>query len=171
MQTLGKMQTAKSRIVFLDIDGVLNSEVFFVEKRKAGDRTMIDADAVSLLNQLSGAHVVVSSSWGENGGQTSKDLEAAGLELPIVGYTKKVHYNFEWACRGNEIEEWLLSTYGGMGTKFGTAYDSDDYEYVIFDDDSDMLLGQVEHFVYVDRYTGITQNDIEKAKKILKINE
>jgi hypothetical protein len=159
----------KSRIAFLDIDGVLNSDVFFVEKRKKGDVSMIDKDAVVLLNQLEGACVVVSSSWGENGGQTSRDLEEAGLTLPIIGYTRKLHYQFDWACRGNEIEEWLRRTYGGMGTMFGSCYDDDNYEYVILDDDQDMLLGQVDHFIHVNRETGLTQEDIDKAKKILRL--
>ena len=42
-----------------------------------------------------------------------------------------------------------------------------DYEYVIFDDDKDMLLGQAENFVWVDGRHGITQEHIDKARKIL----
>ena len=164
-----KENSDKSKIIFLDIDGVLNSDVFFVEKRGKGDASMLDKDAVVLLNQLRGAKIVVSSSWGENGGKTTEDLIKAGLELPIIGYTKKVHYQFEWACRGNEIEEWLKRTYGGMGTMYGSCYDDDDYDYVILDDDRDMLLGQIDHFIYVNRQTGLTQDDIDKAKKILNL--
>lgn len=151
-----------------DIDGVLNSEDFFVNKPSEDPRSMIDVNAVKLLNQLEGAMVVVTSSWGENGGKTTTDLQEHGLELPIIGYTKKVHYQFEWACRGNEIEEWIQRTYGGIGTCFGPEYESENYYYVIFDDDQDMLLGQAGHFIHVDRMTGLTQADIDKAKKILK---
>lgn len=160
---------AKNKIVFLDIDGVLNSEVFFTSAPKEERESMIDSNAVNLLNQLEGAVVVVTSSWGPDGGRTSKLLCEKGLKLPIEGYTIKLHYHHEWACRGNEIEEWLLRTYGGMGTHFGSAYDDEEYDYVILDDDSDMLLGQVDHFILVNRYTGLTQKNIDQAKKILAI--
>lgn len=159
----------KSRICVLDIDGVCNSEKFYVNNPPEVTRTGLDSNAVKLLNQLTGAMVLVSSSWGEDGGKTAEELRAAGLELPIIGYTKKVHYQYEWACRGNEIEEWFKRTYRGMGTMFGDEYPDEHYEYVIFDDDQDMLLGQISHFIHVDRMVGLTQEDIDKAKKILNI--
>ena len=56
-----------------------------------------------------------------------------------------------------------------MGTMYGSCYDDDDYDYVILDDDRDMLLGQIDHFIYVNRQTGLTQDDIDKAKKILNL--
>lgn len=43
------------------------------------------------------------------------------------------------------------------------------YTYVIFDDDNDMLVQQLEHFIHVDSTVGITQNDIDTAKKILML--
>ena len=155
-------------IVFLDIDGCLNSEAFFVNNPPKITVSQIDSNAVKLLNQLNGAMVVVTSSWGEDGGRTTGALQEHGLELPIIGYTKKVHYQHKWACRGNEIEDWILRTYGGMGTMFGSEYDDENYNYVIFDDDQDMLLGQAEHFIHVDGNVGLTQSDIDKAKKILR---
>ena len=42
-----------------------------------------------------------------------------------------------------------------------------DYEYVIFDDDTDFLLGQKDNFIHINRQTGITQADIDRAVKIL----
>lgn len=73
------------------------------------------------------------------------------MTLSIIGYT--THYHENWLCRGNEIEKWLQDNVGGMGTKF--SYDDNeipyyrkhyileevDYEYCIFDDDGDFLLG------------------------------
>lgn len=157
----------KSRITFLDIDGVLAGYEYLCLQRKE-PFTFIDPEKCGLLNQLNGAEIVISSSWGYNEGRTEETLKACGLELPIIGYTKKLHYQFKWACRGNEIEEWIQRTYGRIGTCFGPEYDSEDYDYVIFDDDQDMLLGQAGHFIHVDRMTGLTQADIDKAKKILK---
>lgn len=129
----------------------------------------IDPDKCNLLNQLEGAEVVISSSWGYDNGRTEKILKDCGLTLPIIGYTKKLHYQYEWACRGNEIEAWLQDAFDGKGTMFGGIWTDCDYEYVIIDDDKDMLLGQVEHFVHVKNLTGITQEDINKAKKILNL--
>ena len=130
---------------------------------------MIDKEAVKLLNQLKGAEIVITSSWGEDGGNTERRLKEAGLELPIVGYTKKVHYKFDWACRGNEIEQWILENDGGIGTKYGSEYKSKKFSYVILDDDQDMLLGQKDNFIKIDRYMGLTQNDIEKSIEILNL--
>ena len=82
------------------------------------------------------------------------------------------------------IVEWLNTNFGGMGTKYGyneeigMPYyrehfheDDVDYEYVIFDDDSDMLLGQADNFIRVNPATGVTQADIDKAIKILNREE
>ena len=162
------------KIIFLDIDSVVNSEQWYMKTRsKSGD---FDPEAIALLNQLKdiGAEVVISSSWGESG---IKPLQDVGLELPIVGVTE--HFYVDWFCRGNEIEKWLLVNFEGMGTKYGCD-DSGmpyyrkrygdkltDYEYVIFDDDTDFLLGQVDNFIRTDRNTGLTQENIDKARKIL----
>ena len=94
------------RIVFLDIDGVMAS-IPYLYKGKG----FIDPSKCKLLNQLEdiGAEVVISSSWGYDEGKTEKSLRACGLKLPIIGYTDhSVHHNHKWACRGNEIEKWLL---------------------------------------------------------------
>lgn len=158
------------KIVMLDIDGVVNHENWYVKtKGRSGD---FDPDSIKLLNQLEsiGAEVVISSSWGEDG---VKQLKNVGLKLPILGSTKKLHYQFDWACRGNEIDYWLTSNFGGTTTAYGDAYrhhyhpEDTDYEYVIFDDDMDMLLGQKDNFIQTNRQTGLTQADIDKAIKIL----
>lgn len=167
------------RILFLDIDMVLSSEEWF--NRTKGRSGMIDPELVKLVNQLKdiNVEVVISSSWGYDNGRTEKTLREVGFELPIIGYTE--HFYVDWMCRGNEIEKWLNTNFGGMGTKYGYDeiygmpyyrkhfYEEDvDYEYVIFDDASDMLLGQADNFIHVNPATGITQTDIDKAIKILK---
>lgn len=146
----------------LDVDGVVNSEGWYNKtKGRSGD---FDPEAIKLLNQLKDvdAEVVISSSWGDS---AIKPLQDVGLELPIIGCTD--HYHQDWICRGNEIEKWLCDNLGSYGTKYGSKYYQKDYEYVIFDDDSDMLLGQKDNFIQTNRQTGITQEDIDKAIKIL----
>jgi len=163
------------KIIFLDIDGVLAS-IPYLYKRKG----FIDPEKCKLLNQLEdiGAEIVISSSWGYDNGRTEDSLRKCGLTLPIIGYTDHIHYNCEWACRGNEIEKWIIENMyakkEGLGTKYGYDYyrnhynEGDiDYEYVILDDDGDMLLGQVDNFILVNRYTGLTKRHIKKMRKIL----
>lgn len=166
------------KTLFLDIDSVVNSEQWYMKTR--GRSGNFDPEAIKLLNQLKdiGVEVVISSSWGES---AIKPLEDVGLELPIIGVTE--HFHVDWLCRGNEIEKWLQVNFGGMGTKYGTdekgtpyyrkhyKEEDTDYEYVIFDDDSDFLLGQKDNFVHIDRCTGVTQVDIDKARKILTRDE
>jgi hypothetical protein len=165
------------KIIFLDVDGVLNSDDWYNKTRgRSGD---FDPEAIALLNQLQDveAEVVISSSWGES---AIKPLQDVGLKLPILGITQ--HFYQDWLCRGNEIEKWLLDNFGGMATKYGENEDGvpyyrsynhnhGDYEYVIFDDDSDFLLGQANNFIQTARKTGLTQAVIEKAKKILTRND
>lgn len=161
------------RYIFLDIDGVLTT---------AASYGRIDVNCIKKINKLNefGAEIVISSSWGYDDGRTEKTLKNCGLKIPIVGYTD--HYYEDWICRGNEIEKWLQDNIGGMGTKYGIndeglpyyrrhyRKDEIDYEFVIFDDDSDMLLGQKDNFIQTNEETGITDENIEKAIKILTRN-
>ena len=162
------------KIIFLDIDGVMASAKYL----QTG-KGFIEPAKCELLNTLEdiGAEIVISSSWGYDDGRTEQSLRGCGLTLPIVGYTD--HYYEDWLCRGNEIEKWLRTNFGGMCTKYG--YDDDDipyyrkhydendidYEYVILDDDTDMLLGQKDNFIHIDVMKGITKKDIKKIRKIL----
>ena len=92
-----------------------------------------------------------------------------------------------WNRHAGENGAWLRirdlnliqDNFGGMGTRYGLDDNGfpyyrkhygdniQDYEYAIFDDDSDFLLGQVDNFIRTDRLTGLTQADIDKAIKIL----
>lgn len=163
------MNMEEKRIIFLDIDGILAGEDFF--KQRLGG--FIDPKKVELINRLEGAEIVISSSWGYDNGRTEKSLRECGLTLPIIGYTKHDR-STEWSCRGNEIERWIVENANGC-TKYGSdethkEWQKFGFEYVIIDDDCDMLYGQKDHFIQVNPYTAITEEDIEKAKKILKLN-
>lgn len=166
------------KIIFLDIDGVLASVKYLCT-----GQGFVDPEKCKLLNTLEdiGAEIVISSSWGYDGGRTEKTLRDCGLTLPIIGYTQHLHFNWEWACRGNEIDKWITDNFGGMGTMWGCDDDglpyhrhhrdgTTDYEYVILDDGEDMLLGQKDNFIKIHDHTGITKRDINKARKILTRN-
>jgi hypothetical protein len=161
------METKKWRkIVFLDIDGVLASTDFLC--KSCGK--FIDKEKVALLNKLKpyDVEVVISSSWGNNE-DTVKELTECGLELPIIGGTD--HFHVDWLCRGNEIAKWIYESFGVYNVFTGEVYnykDSEDYEYVIFDDDADMLMCQKDNFICVDSYTALLEEHIEKAIDILE---
>lgn len=157
------MEKKYAKIIALDIDGVLNGEDFYAKtKGRSGD---FDPEAIALLNQLEplGVEIVISSSWGDS---AIKPLQDVGLKLPIIGVTK--HFYEGWLCRGNEIDRWLCENMGSYGIKYGSKWYQKDFEYVIFDDDTDMLLGQKDNFIQVNRKTGLTQEDIDKARAILE---
>lgn len=158
------------KILFLDIDGVLASFDFLM--KNGGKSGFIERDKVALLNKLKpyNVEVVISSSWGYNK-DTVDALISCGLELPIIGGTE--HFSNDWLCRGNEIAKWIVSTFNNYSVFTGKpyiyeGYTGEDYEYVILDDDTDMLMCQKDNFINISRKTGITEEDIEKIINILE---
>ena len=144
------------KILFLDIDGVLAGEDWFKQREVGAD--FLDPNLVQKLNKLN-CDIVISSSWGYDGGLTEKKLRQKGLELQIIGYTEHYEIGNYWIVRGNSIKKWL---YDNMG--------NEDYQYAILDDDGDMLIEQLQHFVQIDYMTGVTDQNIEQIQKILDSN-
>lgn len=108
------------KIIFLDIDGVLNSEAYALGRGKGG-MLGIDPEAVKIFDRIideTGAKVVLSSSW-----RYSEDLieEVKSNVGELLGITPRSRSGF----RGNEVYAWLLSN------------DKLDVKYAILDDDSD----------------------------------
>lgn len=158
------------KILFLDIDGVLASIDFLC--RTNGECGFIDKNKIALLNKLKpyGVEIVISSSWGYNE-DTVNDLTDAGLELPIIGGTE--HFYKNWTCRGNEITKYLTDTFNNYSVFTGKPciYEGnkgEDYEYVILDDDTDMLMCQKDNFIHIDRETGLTEEHIERTIDIFE---
>lgn len=155
------------KILFLDIDGVLASEEFLC--KTGGKCGFIDKEKVALLNKLKpyDVEVVISSSWGYNE-DTVKQLTICGLELPIIGGTQ--HFYCDWMCRGTEIAKWLYDTFGDYDVFTGEvhSYTDEDCEYVILDDDVDMLMCQKDNFIHVDTNEALTEENIKKAINILE---
>ena len=97
-------------MLFLDIDGVLNSEMWY-RKRPKGNWTEareFDPEAVWLLKAvvaMSGCEIVVSSSW--RIGRTLEELKAipALSSFPIIGKTPQT--SLKDNGRGAEVDMWL----------------------------------------------------------------
>lgn len=154
------------KLIFLDIDGVLNNELFFKSRKEKAIKnesridfevSMFDPRCVDLLNHIvdkTNAYVVISSTWRK--GKDVKELEnlfdKVGFKGTIIGKTPWLTYAGENGTvpRGCEIKHWL-----------DNHPDKDKYldaRYVILDDDSDMLYWQRENYFRVDGYCGLTPN-------------
>ena len=157
------------KFIFLDIDGVLNHQLFYQEKTQSERFKEVglpycdlDPKKIELLNsliELTGAQVVISSTWRMR--RTVEELQSilewGGFVGTVIAKTPNLSYSKSWDSvpRGAEIQVWLDNTV------------KEDYRYVIFDDDSDMLLSQRESFFHVDGYCGLTPNIIYKASRYL----
>lgn len=152
-------------IIFLDIDGVLNCQIFY-EKRGQSEsiiehpQNQICTERVGWLNNLCSeteSAVVISSTWRHSGLEYCKDvLQKAGATFEIIDITPSLHVE-----RGCEIQKWLRDN---VEKYFDVKY-FDFYRYAIIDDDSDMLLWQQQHFFQTDPYSGLTPTTCYKIKR------
>lgn len=173
------------RIIFLDIDGVLATG-----KVVRDGMWGLEEDKMRMLDDLVrelDCEIVISSSWRKDTIEATKEfmLQEGMLESlvsRISGVTiRAYHYLVKGAAisipRGVEIKQWLdhnvhsggngLYVLGNNGT-YVRRNIGIDYQYVILDDDSDMLLEQFGHFVRCDTSIGLTTDGIHRASQILK---
>jgi hypothetical protein len=141
------------KIIFLDIDGVLNNESLFSKQKPEP----IDSTAIRLLNELitdTGACIVISSSWriAYSLYQLQKLLTTVGFRFPekIIGATS----DLSGQVRGQEIALWLQQ----VPVK----------SFVILDDDDDMEPVK-DHLIQTTFEFGLQQKHIALAKKLLNI--
>lgn len=121
-------------VIFLDVDGVLTSA------RVDGFQTF-DKYAVEFVNficQKAPCKVVISSTWRSMGG---------GEEFFKGFFGENLHEDWSTTFkrmgeRGKEIQEWL-------------DRHPETENYLILDDDSDMLDSQKENFIKTDTYNGL----------------
>ena len=140
------------KIVFLDFDGVLNSEQ---SVKQLGTRYRFARANVNALNEAlkqTDARIVITSSWRE--GWTLKEivvfLERDGV-VPgrVVGKTRALG-----GKRGIEIDAWLCSA----------PYNVESF--VIFDDKDDMAMHQ-NRLVQVNQQVGLIFSDAQRAIELL----
>lgn len=105
-----------SKILFLDVDGVVNCEGTFTQSRRVGPYPL-DAYMAFLVGRIqlqTSCSVVLSSSW-KNHPDGVKNVSERVVEL--IGVTPNVHgerepfiaRGTEWDCniRGDEVNAWL----------------------------------------------------------------
>ena len=164
----------KRKVIFLDIDGVLNTGWWYsqMDRNTSKDKYgyAFDPNAVANLKRIineTGADIVISSSWKSFGFSELEEMwEDRGLPGKLIGITPnsvsdEMLLNVDldhmelFSIRGMEIKEWL--------TKNGKHVS----HYVIIDDMDNMLLEQHPYFVKTDPEMGISKENADQAIQIL----
>jgi hypothetical protein len=166
------------KVIFLDIDGVLNPTHYmnalykmwkasFKEIKSHDEYGQLffhqNCEALKKIVDETGAKIVISSTWRMAGESQMKELwKHRNLAGEIIGITpteKQVVESgeaqyYDMVCRGMEIAHWI-KTNNFQG------------KYVIIDDITDMLKEQQDFFVLTNSYYGLTLKDAQRAIKIL----
>lgn len=143
------------KLLFLDIDGVLN-------RTKGATHIRLEADLVWRLGDITiragNVRIVLSSFWREFESYVAYVLRRHGVSAPVVGRTPGLPTKPDWhrRSRSAEIAEYLADW--PKGTR-----------YVILDDrhDAAETPGQRDRFVHTDHERGLTMADVDRAVAIL----
>ena len=149
-------------IVFLDFDGVLNTEQYqarlTVDDKPTKDTwgPLFDPHAVENLRQIldeMDAQIVISSSW-----RYVHSLDSLRMMWEVRGLPGEILDTLAcgatYISRGEEIECWLER--------------NDRPDYLIIDDLDDFFPAQRDHYVETNPIVGITEADAQKAIEILQ---
>lgn len=161
------------KLIFLDVDGVLNSQNYVVsEHDRLGHDNYIkeylsqggipfDPHCINNLKnvlEVTGALICVSSTWRLCEDQRKRLNEALGEYCyRIIGYTKHLS-----TIRGIEIDNFLNDL---------KQIKSPLEKYIIIDDDNDMLEKQQPYLIKTNFETGFTFEDARMAINILNSNK
>jgi hypothetical protein len=161
------------KIIFLDFDGVLNTEHYQGLLRYQGEPwqdehgAFFDPNAVKQLRRIidaTGADIVIESSWKYLGLDAMKELwkvrNLPGRVIDITPSSVSDEYllnNLDTTmlhCKGMEIASWL-------------SEQAEDIRYAIIDDEYVILDSQLSHFILTNPYEGITEEQTNRAISIL----
>jgi hypothetical protein len=153
------------KVIFLDFDGVITT---------VKSRWRLDEDKMNMIRYIcmrTDAKLVLSTSWRmgdfketmsyitqfERQNLTEKSVHYEPCLYTLSDYTIDQTPRIDNGMRGLEIKAWLDEH-------------ADVENYVILDDDDDMLLTQTSHFIQTDSYLGISVRDVEKCISMLGYN-
>lgn len=166
------------KIIFLDFDGVLNTEhnqnmlVYHGKAWKDKHGAFFDPEAVAQLGRIvleTGADIVIESSWKYLGmeamRQMWKDRNMPGHVVDVTPSSASDNWllnadsgemgpaQTQW--KGMEIASWIA----------GSLHE--EARYVIIDDEYVILDSQLPHFIMTNPYDGITAELADRAIRIL----
>ena len=188
------MKENKTKVLFLDIDGVLNSDSFFnsdyykkLRQSKGEQGCMHDPRKIALLSEIvkkTHCKVVMSSSWrcfyfGKNdkckmlAKPIKKDFKKYGIRIKEhvndaidTEYAKK-YDDWFWSERTEPFEITQFFERGLEIKNYLKAH-PEVKQFAILDDcDGDLHL-HGEHFVQTNCLVGLTKKDVEKVIELLK---
>lgn len=162
------------KYIFLDIDGVIA-----IPETKFELATSCQSRLNKILSET-GAKIVLSSSWRHNDLERSiKYMDEKGFLFCnwMVGVTiraykyidkeQKIHLSVP---RGVEIKQWIdTHIHSDNGKDWKRKELGKDFNYLILDDDSDMLLEHRDNFIQTEGETGLTDEDVIRAIGILNL--
>ena len=150
-----------NKILFLDFDGVLNTEHYQGLLQYQGKPwqdeygAFFDPKAVKQLKRIidaTDADIVIESSWKYLGLDAMKELwKVRNLPGTIIDITPSLLGK----NKGVEIASWL------------SKYAKQDIRYVIIDDEYVILDSQLPHFILTNPYEGITEEQANRAISML----
>lgn len=177
----------KSKLIFLDMDGVMNNERSFRARTDFSDLAVVDPACVANLNDLltrSGAELVLSSTWRIDrifGPEKTREklLEKGLLESKqFIGVTEESSF---WKNKKFEIVGSRL--FGEFQRKFSLRFNErtleiseflegfklggNEVESFVIIDDMENFHPLERHHVHTSMDEGLTKADVEKALKIL----
>lgn len=157
-----RKEAGRVKVIFLDIDGVLNNSKHLTELMELLGRkqyfsiinqiheTPFDYRSCKLLQELikeTEAEIVLSSTWRLNDNGIEIIEQYAGISIrdttPVLN-----------TIRGEEIKQYLDNH-------------QEITEYIILDDDTDMLKEQMGHLVKVNNQIGFTITEYIQCRNIL----
>lgn len=148
IDSVKKSPSSINKFLFLDVDGVLNSDTWYHEEwdkdhyYPQGDFDPTCVERINKVVRETGCKVVVSSSW-----RADSDLQQvftkAGLDFTIYDITPFGDH------RGKEIQDWLDTQ-------------TEPYVYAIVDDDREMLKSQGRYVVRTNGVIGITDENVNQ---------
>lgn len=161
------------KIIFLDVDGVLNSNFWNdSHQRELSDGTLIDKDKVILLGELvknTGAKIVLHSGWRFwfddkmeplriESAKLAEMLQECGMKIfdvtPDLATEEIIRTKKFSLVKANEILRWL-ALHEGVD------------KWIVIDDldlHNELIL---QHQIKPNQTVGLTKQDIEKAEKML----
>lgn len=158
------------KIIFLDIDGVLNSTEQFNLHNENNDSKLsleIYKYHIKQLNNLieqTGAYVVISSSWKHYHSVVGWNdiFKLLGIKATVIGTTPQTT-----TFRGTQILVWLLEHKSNIERGFSDElYPYEVESFVILDDDSDMEM-LLPRLVQCNAYSGLTEKEVNEAIELL----
>jgi hypothetical protein len=151
------------RVIFLDVDGVLNN--CHTRTRTSDGWCFVDNGLVARLKKLldlSGARLVLSSTWREGWNQEDESLNDVFFnELR----DKFREFGIEIFDRTGEMCEHRWQSI----KEYMERPREDPIEHYVIIDDWDDMGEYISHLVWTNPSTGLTDDDVEVALRILEI--